>query len=221
MTASDGDPKTNPYESPVAAELAPPGLVRDASGAVRASFELEIDDLVGFNQYLHTRSATLRAQTRTVVILLSVMLSLVAVPLTLLVLSRMLDGRLELAGIGAAAIVIGVLLYVIFIFPKRQREALGRVYRSVFEESKNSVLVGYRTVTLDGEGITERAALMEQRVLWRGVEWIEATPHAVFFGTSSVTAIVVPRRVFVDEQDCQSFVEQSQALRDGTMVRQD
>ena len=72
-------------------------------------------------------------------------------------------------------------------------------------EGENKDMLGNHSLTLDDDGIKDASENMESKISWNGVEKYIETNNHFFIYISSVAAYIVPKRVFVSQEQKNEF----------------
>jgi hypothetical protein len=96
--------------------------------------------------------------------------------------------------------VIGAGVYFA-MFPRFWRQNIERQTEKMLAEGQNRGLLGRQEVEVSDEGVAERNTHGELRARWSTVERVRVTRAQILVYTSSVQAIVVPRRALAEGED--------------------
>ena len=104
------------------------------------------------------------------------------------------------------------LLFIAY-YPWATRRRMASLLHKMLREGSNQSLMGPQTVTIDDKGITSQSASSTNSVAWVGVNRIARSADCGYIYTSSVSAVVVPRRAFQSDGDFMAFLDAADAAR--------
>lgn len=96
-------------------------------------------------------------------------------------------------------------LYLLY-FPWAYRRKLRKIVAGMVSEGHNRGLFSHHRVTISPEGITNSGELAQTSTAWRAVERVVAADEHAYIYTSSLAAIIVPRRAFSGPSEFEDFV---------------
>lgn len=193
------NPYQAPNETPVSADVVEPGgyTLGDA-----VSHEMNLDDVLALNDYIHRKSPTLWS----------------AVVVTVSVVALFIEGLgiwLWLAAPGGLDPAVGLLVtfvigpaYVFYTLWSVRRRAR-RLTRKLLAEGKNRSVLSEHRIFLNDEGITSETALIRSLYRWPVIERIVETSEYLFLFVSGFSAIVIPKRAFASDEHWQTFVQEA------------
>lgn len=76
----------------------------------------------------------------------------------------------------------------------------------MLEEGDNENLFNQRTLVLTDEGITETSSIGESHIRWDKINHLEETEDYLYIYVSSVSAHIVPKRVFENLSEQEKFI---------------
>ena len=76
----------------------------------------------------------------------------------------------------------------------------------MLEEGDNENLFNQRTLVLTDEGITETSSIGESHIRWDKINHLEETEDYLYIYVSSVSAHIVPKRVFKNSNEQKEFI---------------
>jgi hypothetical protein len=159
-------------------------------------FEFTQEDFIGFNLYHHQHSsATRRLKVQFVLLFLAAGLA----GLVFKLIERESPDSLWVVPI---ACVGGALIY-----PWTFRWSLRRNVNAMLAEGRNKGLLGQKEITLTPAEIRSTGAMGAVTAAWPAVERIVVDGDVLYIYISSLSAVVVPRRAFVQDSDFQAFTE--------------
>jgi hypothetical protein len=71
----------------------------------------------------------------------------------------------------------------------------------MYKEGKNKNLFGHREITISDDAIVEESDSGTHATKWQSVEKVIKTEKHIFVYASSVSAYVIPRRIFMNDTD--------------------
>jgi hypothetical protein len=166
---------------------------------VKIKYNVEIEDLIEFNEYYvgHSPEARRLRRSHTVYAPLAVFFSVSFV------------GIIEHSWVFP---IIGAIFASVYSLgaPRRLRKRSRRVMEKLFSEGKNISTLGKQQLELKDDGIYNTSSAGTQSTYWNAVEHIEQTETHGFIYISSMSAHVIPA-LKVEEGDFNEFM---QAARD-------
>lgn len=159
-------------------------------------FEFTREDFVAFNLYHHDHSPATRYQKRRIILIFG------ALGVILPVIKLMHPEYHELLYIFG-----GTSLLVAVTFPLNFRRGLRRNLDRLLSEGKNKGLLGPREVGLSPAEVRSTGTMGINTTAWPAVEKIVKHEDRLYIYTSSLSAVVIPRRAFESDAAFASFEE--------------
>lgn len=104
-------------------------------------------------------------------------------------------------------LVFGVSSVVWFAFyPRYATWEITRRIKKMLAEGNNENLFNERILVLTNEGITETSSIGETKISWAKIERFEETEDYLYIYVSSVSAHIVPKRVFANTNEQEKFI---------------
>ena len=104
-------------------------------------------------------------------------------------------------------IVFGLSSITWFIYyPKYAMWEITRRIKKMLAEGNNENLFNERILVLTDEGITETSSIGETKISWVKIERLEETEDYLYIYVSSVSAHIVPKRVFENSSEQEKFI---------------
>lgn len=104
-------------------------------------------------------------------------------------------------------LVFGVSSITWFVFyPKYAQWEITRRVQKMLEEGSNENLFNQRSLVLTDEGITETSSIGENHIRWDKINHLEETEDYLYIYISSVSAHIVPKRVFENSNEQEKFI---------------
>ena len=173
-------------------------------------YELSLDDLVAFNKYHIWHSPTCRRAYRWN---LALTLGIVVIGLLIPTLSAKTDdSRLHLI-IGLVIVLAPVALLVWLALHLHWRLSPARRVRKLLREGANKGSLGMHTLTFGQRGVTEISTVSEATWTWESFERIAEDKKHVYVYLGAVSAHVIPKRAFRDEQHMRAFLDEVRGLK--------
>jgi hypothetical protein len=172
-------------------------------------FELTSDDIIDFNMHhLGNLKSYLRIEKRNKMIIALVMLfGLIYFATTMnvpyihyLALLLVVGGALAFSG-----------------YSSYMRRSIARKIRKEIAEHENSGFVGYRRIEIDKYRISESGSIGESSCLWTAVRAIEKNDKLIIVYISSVSAYIIPRRVFNTDNEFNDYYNQIVEMRNALL----
>ncbi len=165
---------------------------------MQINYELTKQDYIDFNLYHISYSKT----SRQALFIQRYITSLIFL-LAPFVVARFTEIPLEYWLVTFA---ITYLLWV-FFYPKYFKRVVGKRVSKMVDEGKNVDLLGYRTVTIDAEGLHSKSDVSESTIKWSSVENVVETKEHIFIYVSAISAHIVPFRIFETDKDKEEFLK--------------
>ena len=102
---------------------------------------------------------------------------------------------------------IASVLWVMF-YPKYFNWEMGRRVKKMLNEGNNENILIRRTISISKEGLLEKSAIGESKVKWSQVDKVEETEEYIYIYISSISAHIIPKRVFRDENEKRLFIKE-------------
>lgn len=96
---------------------------------------------------------------------------------------------------------IGCILLYRFSAYRNIKESVERFEK----EGRNKGIWGRNRLTLNEDEMLETSAIGESRTLWTGVERIAQNKDYIFIYITAVSAFIIPKRAFKDNQEAEGF----------------
>lgn len=104
-------------------------------------------------------------------------------------------------------IVFGLSSIAWFIFyPKYVMREVTKRIKKMLEEGNNENLFNERSLVLTDEGITETSSIGKSTISWNKIDRLEETEDYLYIYVSSVSAHIVPKRVFDNAREQEKFI---------------
>jgi hypothetical protein len=146
------------------------------------SYEVREADIVAFNDFHASSSATLKStyrRNRYIWTLVAASLALVA----------WYVWHVELL-----AVYLGVFAAIWFFFsPRFIRRARQKQVKRMYAEGENKGTIGYQRLSIAPSSMTNSSDQGESRINWSAVERVEETHDHIFIYISALMALVIPR----------------------------
>ncbi len=105
--------------------------------------------------------------------------------------------------------IFGILSVVWFIFyPKYFNWEMTRRIQKMLKEGNNENIYIRRKIILSEEGIIEKSDIGESNMPWIQVGKVEETDEYIYIYISSISAHIIPKRVFTDKNEEQRFISE-------------
>lgn len=185
----------NPYQSPEApTEPEPPRQLVRRGDELEIRFQLTLDDLVNYNWHCIRNAKSMRWQYYLMWLGLPGVLLLAAIPLAWFSLI-----------FSVVFAIFGIV--ILATWPRRYRAAVSGNARRMYSAGENRGLKEVQTLILSPEAIHTKNPLEEITRKWAVVERMEGTDDYFYIFISSISAYIIPRRVFASDDDYQEFVD--------------
>jgi hypothetical protein len=160
---------------------------------MEVTVEIVEDDIVHFNEHIRRRMPAMRRQFLYAwMIVCFLVFALASVVFAI-------EGRIEwLLTIPMALLVLS--------YPWLARTGLRRSIRRMLRAGDNQAIYGERRITLGREEIRFDSVHGYGGWYWSAVQAIDVDDRMLMIFTSSIQAVIVPRRAFADEVEFDSFV---------------
>jgi hypothetical protein len=176
-------------------------------------FERTIDDLIDFNLFHITHSATIKQQRFLSQVLTGVFVAVLIFGFFYL-LFGVLDSifgvfYLRQPGIIYFILIISLLFgaYGFIRFPSINRQQTIRKIEKMLNEENNKEMLGLQVLSLSPEGIFSKSQAGESKVNWSAISRIAQNDKHLFLYLGSVNALVIPKSCFKSEKEQQDFLE--------------
>lgn len=105
--------------------------------------------------------------------------------------------------------IFGILSVLWFVlYPKYFNWEMERRVKKVLREGNNENIYIKRKIVLSDEGILEKSSIGESYLNWDKVGKIEETNEYIYVYISSVSAHIIPKRVFKDKNEEEMFIRE-------------
>lgn len=104
-------------------------------------------------------------------------------------------------------------VWIVF-YPKYFNWEMTRRVKKMLKEGNNENIFIKRKITLSSQGILEISAIGETNIAWEKVEKVEETDEYIYIYISSISAHIIPKRVFKDENEKQMFIKEIKKYHD-------
>ena len=159
-------------------------------------YELTLEDLFAFQWYATKHSRTAKRLNRYTYIANAVAILIIGI------LTMPWMSYIALAGF---IVSLGTFLGLGWMMTGYLTRRAIRDY--VSQEIPDKGQLGRHRISLDENGLTESTAVGESRVSWPGIDRVERSADAVLIYTTPTAAHMIPKRVFKNSDDEDSFVE--------------
>jgi hypothetical protein len=157
--------------------------------------EITLEDLLAFNRY-HIENSRFVKRRRDFMKYLACGVSLYIILIALL---DILGGKIASA---VTTIVIFTPFLLLTIFFSKYSQYITDIYvKGMYKEGKNKNLFGHREITISDDAIVEESDSGTHATKWQSVEKVIKTEKHIFVYASSVSAYVIPRRIFMNDTD--------------------
>lgn len=110
------------------------------------------------------------------------------------------------------------ILWVIF-YPKYFKWTTSKRMVKMLDEGDNTDMLGKRSLTLSEEGVIDCSTLSESKTAWSAIEKITQTQKHIFIFISSVSAYILPVRVFKNDNEKNKFIVKLNYMADKAKVK--
>ncbi len=162
-------------------------------------FERTIEDIIDFNLFHMTHSPSTKRQLLLMRVLTG---ALAAIPVFGI-------GYLLYHSINASTLVLSILAgFVAFAFyPQANRQSTIKRINKMLSEGNNNTLLGHQVISLSPEGIYTKNPTTESKINWSAIGRVVESDAHVYLYTSSINALVIPKKCFRTEKERQDFLE--------------
>jgi hypothetical protein len=172
-------------------------------GRLKIQYDLTEEDFVTFSLFHYKHSPTAKR---------SWLLLRVMVPVIWILIGFFENSRPQRhAGISPLPFFISLSVLYILLIPAYSRYRTRRVILRLLSEGKNKGLAGMHTLTIGPEDIAAVSDNVDARLNWGGVEKLESDKEHFYIYLSAVSALIIPKRAFADENEFQKFIAAVQA----------
>lgn len=103
--------------------------------------------------------------------------------------------------------IFGILSVSWYVFyPKYFNWEMARRLKKMLKEGNNENILIQRKIRLSEQGILETSPIGETNISWSQVDKVEETDEYIYIYISSISAHIIPKRVFSDEDEKQMFM---------------
>ena len=78
----------------------------------------------------------------------------------------------------------------------------------MLKEGKNESLFKERKISLTDEAIIETSSSSQSSTIWSKIDRIEETDRYIYIYNSSISAYIIPKRVFKNNKEKTNFLEE-------------
>lgn len=164
---------------------------------MRLDYELNKQDYLNFNIYHSENSETIKHNLKKQIII---------PPIAYIVIGLALSLVTEAGFIFLIAFVICSVFWVVF-YPAYFKRVVKRNINKMLSEGKNTSLEYKISLSLDDAGIKSVSEKGESSIKWEGIERLSESNEYYFLYITSVSAAIVPKRVFVTDDERKEFIE--------------
>jgi hypothetical protein len=176
----------------------------------QVEYEFTADDFVQFNLHHNRHSPEIRRRFLVAWITIPVVMWTLFLLLPL-VLRR--DEQTYWQGIVAIGWYFVMPLFFLAYYPWAARRRVTGLIHGMLKEGANRSLLGPRSITIDASGITSKSAVSTNSQSWGAVNRVVRTEESGYIYTSSVSAVVIPRRAFDSQTAFDEFLNEAESLR--------
>jgi hypothetical protein len=105
--------------------------------------------------------------------------------------------------ISIISILAGVLASI--LYPQVNRKATIRRVKKLLAEGDNKTLLGHQVISFSPEGIFAKSQTSESKITWSAIDKVTQTDKHFFLYTSSINALVIPKKCFRSEKESKEF----------------
>ena len=171
--------------------------------------ELEFDrtpeDIIAFNLFHMTHSASARREALTTRVLISLVVAWFAGGYNIL------NPAYFNWVVGGAA--LAAALVVFFVYPPLARYFTVDRLRKMLKEGNNETMFGPQRVAIAPEGILASNKTSESKLAWAAVQQVAEGEKHLFLFTSTMHAIVIPKIAFKSDEAKREFVRLVESYR--------
>ena len=169
---------------------------------MKIEYEFTRDDFIKFNQYYCFQFNKNRVRVRLLRILIGVLWGLVFIFIILMAIK----GDLRFTSDYFIVIFLLLLLSIVAVFLKQIFMLLIKwtVIRQL-KTGKNKNLIGSKQLEILPEFIVEETECSKLIINWNGIERIEKNNDYIYIYTSSVSAVIIPNRVFNSNKEYEEY----------------
>lgn len=99
------------------------------------------------------------------------------------------------------------ILWLIF-YPKHFDWEMRRRIKKMLEEGNSENLFKERKISLTDEAIIETTSSSQSSTIWSRIDRVEETDRYIYIYNSSISAYIIPKRVFKDDKEKIIFLEE-------------
>jgi hypothetical protein len=166
-------------------------------------FDLTKEDFIAFNLYHHLHSSrTLRKQYRRA--RFAPLFGFLLIWGGIWFLAVQQTGTPLNTAIALSPILSGA-FFVLIAMPWAYRRKIKALVQGMLAEDMNRSLFSRRRITLSSDCITDSTEFTQSTTVWRGVVRLDRNDDYLFLYTSTLHAIIVPRRAFATPSDFDAF----------------
>lgn len=99
------------------------------------------------------------------------------------------------------------IIWLLF-YPKHFDWEMRRRIKKMLKEGKNESLFKERKISLTDEAIIETSSSSQTSTIWSRIDRVEETDRYIYIYNSSISAYIIPKRVFKDDKEKIIFLEE-------------
>ena len=162
-------------------------------------FELLEEDYINFNIDHAKKSSSLKK---------NILMQRILGPVLFLIFPFIIRGYTEIP-MWYWVTIFGIVSVVWFIYyPKYFNWEMTRRVKKMLNEGSNENILNRRKIILSDEGILEKSLIGESNVSWNQVDKVEESNEYIYIYISSISAHIIPKRIFKDENEKQMFIRE-------------
>lgn len=162
-------------------------------------FELLEEDYINFNIDHAKKSSSLKK---------NILMQRILGPALFLIFPFIIRGYTEIP-MWYWVTIFGIVSVVWFIYyPKYFNWEMTRRVKKMLSEGSNENILNRRKIILSDEGILEKSLIGESNVSWNQVDKVEESNEYIYIYISSISAHIIPKRIFKDENEKQMFIRE-------------
>ncbi|KZR58940.1 YcxB family protein [Pseudobacillus badius] len=163
---------------------------------MKLSYELTKEDYLAFNLYYIKNSAAITK---------SLFAQRFFPPIAFLVLPFIFTGITGEFLVGLSVVFMLTAVAWMMFYPRYFYWHVKNGVNKALNEGKNENLIGEHTFTLHEDGFIEKNKVEERKVSWSGIEKVAENEEYYFLFFSSMSAYILPKRAFADEEAKRQF----------------
>lgn len=99
------------------------------------------------------------------------------------------------------------IIWIVF-YPRYFDWEMRRRIKKMLKEGKNESLFKERKISLTDEAIIETSSSSQSSTIWSKIDRIEETDRYIYIYNSSISAYIIPKRVFKNNKEKTNFLEE-------------